>query len=390
MQRSETDDNHAHITKQAMKLAYQHSGCCPLLSSNYNKCNIVHVEGGPQSGFTCSQVEELYCAATGDDIEYSPCELCYGIHSHGECANTPSPSPTPSPTPSPSPSPPALPASVVNIIVESASHTVLEAAVTKANLVTALQAAGTFTVFAPTDSAFAAALQTLELTQAQLLDLDTLPDILKHHVLTSKVLSSQIAAGESTVTTLAGTTLTVTKSSSGVFIGGAQVTAADLEAENGVVHVINQVLLPPSPSPSPLFVSELSGMRKVAPGVYTITFPNGDSNDFTFTELQTSFVGGDGNTYSLPYQESGSSCAGTYTWGNQCNPVYTISFTSSACTSSTEYVASCGTFGNDALVSMVLKAERRRRAQSTPQPTKKMSSEFISKMSKAFKAKLIK
>ena len=59
-------------------------------------------------------------------------------------------------------------------------------------------------------------------------------------------MSSDIAMGDTTVTTLAGTPLTVTKSASGVFIGSTQVTTPDLDSGNGVVHVVNGVLMPPA------------------------------------------------------------------------------------------------------------------------------------------------
>jgi len=75
----------SNIPKSTMKTAYQNSGCCPLLN-NYNKCSIVHVTGAPYSGFTCDEVQQLYCNAINDTIIIvDPCDLCYGIHTDTDC-----------------------------------------------------------------------------------------------------------------------------------------------------------------------------------------------------------------------------------------------------------------------------------------------------------------
>ncbi len=135
-----------------------------------------------------------------------------------------------------------LPATVVDIAAEAGSFTTLLAAAEAAGLVDALTAEGPITVFAPTDDAFAAALDSLGLTAEELLaDTDTLTSILTYHVVPGRVLSTDLADGN--VTTLNGADITVDLSD-GVMINEATVTAADLEAENGVVHVIDSVLLP--------------------------------------------------------------------------------------------------------------------------------------------------
>jgi uncharacterized surface protein with fasciclin (FAS1) repeats len=135
-----------------------------------------------------------------------------------------------------------LPATVVDIIVESEIHTTLEAAVIAAELADDLSGEGPFTVFAPTDEAFAA---LPEGTVEALLEDPTgdLAQILLYHVVSGKVLSTDLMDGL-VVETLNGQTVEVTINDSGIFINDAQVTVADLEAENGVVHVINAVLLP--------------------------------------------------------------------------------------------------------------------------------------------------
>jgi len=143
-----------------------------------------------------------------------------------------------------------LPPTIVNIAQSSDSHTVLVEALTKAKLVDTLSGAGPFTVFAPTDKAFTDALTALGVTKEQLLDRADLADILKYHVLSGKIMSSDLKASQSPAT-VQGATVTITKSDQGVKYADATVTAADVVAANGVVHVIDMVVLPPADSPSP-------------------------------------------------------------------------------------------------------------------------------------------
>jgi uncharacterized surface protein with fasciclin (FAS1) repeats len=131
---------------------------------------------------------------------------------------------------------------VVDIIVNSDDHTTLETAVVAAGLVETLSGEGPFTVFAPTDAAFAALpAGTLD---AVLADIDLLTAILTYHVVGGTALSTDLADGQ-VVTTLNGADVTVTITADGVFVNDAQVVLADLLADNGVVHVIDAVLLPP-------------------------------------------------------------------------------------------------------------------------------------------------
>jgi uncharacterized surface protein with fasciclin (FAS1) repeats len=133
-------------------------------------------------------------------------------------------------------------ASVVDIIVGSADHEILETAVLAAGLETALSGAGPFTVFAPTDAAFAALDEGV--IDALLADAEgALTDILLYHVLGAKVMSADLENGM-TATTLLGEDIEVTISDDGVFINDAQVIVTDLQAGNGVVHVIDVVLVP--------------------------------------------------------------------------------------------------------------------------------------------------
>lgn len=138
--------------------------------------------------------------------------------------------------------------SVVDIIVNSTEHDTLEAAVIAAELADDLSGPGPFTVFAPTDAAFAAlpagTIETL-LTDPT----GTLAQILLYHVVSGAALSTSLTDGQ-TITTLLGEDITVTIGMNGVMINGATVVVADIVADNGVVHVIDAVLLPPAPEPT--------------------------------------------------------------------------------------------------------------------------------------------
>ena len=143
--------------------------------------------------------------------------------------------------------PPApQPITVVDVIVNSDVHNTLEAAVVAAGLVETLSGTGPFTVFAPTDAAFAALpAGTVETLLAD--PTGTLTDILLYHVVGAEALSTDLTNGQ-TVTTLLGQNVTVTINADGVFINNAQVTVADIVTDNGVIHVIDAVLLPQQPS----------------------------------------------------------------------------------------------------------------------------------------------
>jgi len=135
---------------------------------------------------------------------------------------------------------------VVDVIVNSPDHNTLETAVLAAGLETALSGDGPFTVFAPTDDAFGAL--PAELLNALLNDPQgLLTNVLLYHVLAAEVLSTDLMDGM-TATTLLGADITVSINNDGVFINDAQVTVADIQTDNGVVHVIDAVLIPPPPS----------------------------------------------------------------------------------------------------------------------------------------------
>ena len=141
------------------------------------------------------------------------------------------------------PSPPSN--SIYDIVSNSTDHTTLKTAIDACALDATLSGPGPFTLFAPTDAAFNL-LPSGTLT-ALLNDIPQLTDILLHHVVGDSVMSTMLSNNQ-IVTTLLGTNITVTINTNGVFIDNAQVTVADLVADNGVVHVIDAVLLPPDPS----------------------------------------------------------------------------------------------------------------------------------------------
>ena len=132
---------------------------------------------------------------------------------------------------------------VVDIVTGSDAHTTLEAAVIAAELADDLQGEGPFTVFAPTDAAFEA---LPEGTVASLLEDPTgaLSNILLYHVVAAKAYSNGLSDGQM-IKTLQGEKISVKMSDGKVFINDAQVTVADIKADNGVVHVIDAVITPP-------------------------------------------------------------------------------------------------------------------------------------------------
>jgi uncharacterized surface protein with fasciclin (FAS1) repeats len=144
--------------------------------------------------------------------------------------------------------------SIYDIVSNSNNHTTLKVAIDACALDGVLSDPGSLTLFAPTDAAFN--LLPAGTVTALLADIPQLTDILKHHVVGSSVMSGMLSNNQ-VVTTLLGTDVTVTINSMGVFIDNAMVTVADIVADNGVVHVIDAVLLPTTTS-----VSELNHLDK--------------------------------------------------------------------------------------------------------------------------------
>ena len=130
----------------------------------------------------------------------------------------------------------------------------LVAAVVEAELVDTLKGDGPFTVFAPTDEAFQAFLTENELTAADLLANPDLTSILTYHVLPQEVLAatalSVANSATNTVITVNGESLALATAGDALYVNGSQVVVTDVTAENGVIHAIDKVLLPPEMSAS--------------------------------------------------------------------------------------------------------------------------------------------
>lgn len=136
---------------------------------------------------------------------------------------------------------PVAAADIVDTAVAADGFQTLVTAVQAANLVDTLKGEGPFTVFAPTDEAFA---QLPDGAVSDLLQPENkaqLTDILLYHVVAGTVTSDQITPGN--VKTVGGKMVAV-KTDMGVQVNGASVIAADVKADNGVIHVIDSVLLP--------------------------------------------------------------------------------------------------------------------------------------------------
>ncbi len=132
---------------------------------------------------------------------------------------------------------------IVTVAVEAGDFEILATALDAAGLVETLQGEGPFTVFAPTDEAFAALPEgTLE-TLLEEENLDQLTAILTYHVVPGMVTSEDIEPGE--VETVEGSVLTIAVEDGTVMVNDATVVTADVKASNGVIHVIDTVLLPP-------------------------------------------------------------------------------------------------------------------------------------------------
>jgi uncharacterized surface protein with fasciclin (FAS1) repeats len=133
---------------------------------------------------------------------------------------------------------------IVDIAAGNEDFETLVAAVKAAGLVETLKGDGPFTVFAPTDAAFE------KLPEGTVEDLlkpenkDQLTAILTYHVVPGKVMSGDIAGSETMAETAEGSSLDIDATGDGVMVDGATVVQADIEASNGVIHVIDTVVMP--------------------------------------------------------------------------------------------------------------------------------------------------
>ena len=166
----------------------------------------------------------------------------------GACAPASTPAPTQLPAPTATPVPPTAtpaPKDIVDTAVADGRFTTLVAAVQAAGLVETLKGEGPFTVFAPTDEAFAKlpAGTVEDLLKPE--NLETLKNILLYHVVAGKVMAADVTKLESAETVL-GESVKIKVDMGNVYINEAQVVLTDIETSNGVIHVIDSVILPPA------------------------------------------------------------------------------------------------------------------------------------------------
>jgi transforming growth factor-beta-induced protein len=164
-------------------------------------------------------------------------------------AATPTEAPVAEPEPTAAPEPTAMPEpepmDIVDTAVADGRFQTLVAAVTAAELVDTLKGEGPFTVFAPTDDAFAAlpegTVESLLLPENK----QALTDILLYHVVSGKVMAADVVTLES-ATTVLGKDVAIKVDMGNVYINDAQVIITDIETSNGIIHVIDSVILPPA------------------------------------------------------------------------------------------------------------------------------------------------
>lgn len=134
---------------------------------------------------------------------------------------------------------PAWAADIVDTAIQAGSFKTLVTALTEAGLVQTLKGPGPFTVFAPTDAAFAKVPKAQ--LDALLKDKAKLTAVLTYHVVPGKVMAADVKAGK--VKTVQGSELTIA-TAGGVMVDNAKVTKTDIVADNGVIHVIDSVIMP--------------------------------------------------------------------------------------------------------------------------------------------------
>ena len=147
----------------------------------------------------------------------------------------------PTPTPVPTPTPTSTPTTIVDIAIEDGRFETLVAAVTAADLAGTLSGEGPFTLFAPTDDAFAAL--PMGTVEGLLQDIPALSKVLLYHVVSAQVTASAVVK-LTQAETVGGETVSIKVVDGNVFIDEAKVIIRDIQASNGIIHVIDSVLLP--------------------------------------------------------------------------------------------------------------------------------------------------
>lgn len=138
----------------------------------------------------------------------------------------------------------AKPADIVDTAAAAGSFNTLLAAAKAADLVDTLKSPGPFTVFAPTDAAFAALPPGTVESLLKPENKDQLAAVLTYHVVSGAVKSGDLAGKKLQAETVQGSTVDIDATGAGVTVDGANVVTADVTASNGVIHVIDKVILP--------------------------------------------------------------------------------------------------------------------------------------------------
>ena len=140
------------------------------------------------------------------------------------------------------------PKDIVDTAVGAKKFTTLVAAVKAAGLVETLKGKGPFTVFAPLDSAFAKLPEGTVATLVKPENKKTLTGILTYHVVAGKVMAAdaiEVAKGAGKAKTVQGSEIKITLKNGSVYVNGAKVVTADVKCSNGVIHIIDSVIMPP-------------------------------------------------------------------------------------------------------------------------------------------------
>lgn len=187
---------------------------------------------------------------------------------------------------------------IVELAQADPNLSTLVAAVQRAGLVDALTAPGPLTVFAPTNQAFTDLLTSLGFANLEAVPVDVLQDILLNHVVSGEVKSTDLTTGYVETLLPFGSTTSYLNNyvdlSSGVKIGGSTVTTADVDASNGVVHVINKVIVPPTvvnqALNNPNFSSLVAALTRSDLGVDYVTILSGAGPFTVFAPTNAAFT----------------------------------------------------------------------------------------------------
>jgi len=161
----------------------------------------------------------------------------------------------------------ADPKTIADLILERNDFTILRAAVQRANLSDNLKA-GTLTLFAPNDAAFQAS-GFPDAASVNAVDATTLGNILRYHVLNSRVALADIPEGSNNLlqevpTLLTNNNVFVYKAGGALTVNGNRVSQTDIQAANGIIHVIDRVLLPPPAAPNGSIVGVIAGRQNLS------------------------------------------------------------------------------------------------------------------------------